>query len=290
MRKIFLGVLIVCLSLGLAAGAMAVPVIDWSAGVDFNVTGTSGGNDSGLFGGCANIAATATQSYGPFDGSVTFKFDSGECPVAFIDGAFIRYNAAAFNVTMQPLGIDNGLFDVRNFAEDGLGIPSNPGLKINVPMEGFDLYGIVNNQIGSVIYNFAGGVDFTMDALGLGFTFNSRQGAPAGSSYGAQLTYALDAMTFTGQYGGFSPNAGGSGTGYVVKVAYTLPGGSGLCLEYYGCDATLNNDVAPFSKIYGEFNTPLAENVTLTFDVASTDAGAGTPAVTAWEGKIGITL
>jgi len=129
-----------------------------------------------------------------------------------------------------------------------------------------------------------------MDALGLGFLFNSNQ-ADETSSYGAQLTYALDAMSFTGQYGGFSPNAGGSGTGYVVKVAYTLPGGSGLALEYYGADATLNGGTPnPYSKLYGEFNTPLSENVTLTFDVTSTDNGSGVDAVTDWEGKIGITL
>jgi len=267
MRKVILGVLIVCLSLGLAAGAMAAPVVAWDASADFNVTGDSSGDNSGLFGGSAQIAASATQSYGPFDGCVVLKYDSGEATPIFLDDAFIKYNAAAFALYFKMLGIDNGIYDIECAPSEAgtltLGIPSKPGLKMEVPMENFSLYGIVNNQTGSVIYNFAGGVDFTMDALGLGFTFNSNQ-ANNSSSYGAQLTYALDAMSFTGQFGGLSPNAGGSGTGYVLKVNYTLPGGSGLALEYYGADANLNQTLNPYSKLYGEFNTPLAENVTLT--------------------------
>jgi len=172
MRKVILGVLIVCLSLGLATAAMAIPEVNWAADLYFNVTGTSGGA-SGLFGGGVTITATATQSYGPFDGLIALKYDSDEaataavqetatswwtwwCPNSvncytglpiFIDDAYIKYNAAAFGLYFRPLGVDQGIYDVETATGPGtLGIPCNPGLKLEVPMENFSMYGIVNNQ------------------------------------------------------------------------------------------------------------------------------------------------
>lgn len=263
MRKVLVGALIVCLSLGLAGMAYAVDT-SWSSSAEFGIEGSSEGA-TGFFSGCANIAVAGSATSGPWSAGVTAKFDSGEGPVAFLDAAFIKYTASSFGLTMQPLGIDNGLYDIEiPFIADllgfPLGIPSNPGIKLDVPMEAFNFFVILNNTSDGdqVIYNFAGGIDFAMGPLGLGFTLNSDQENDA-TSYAAKVSYSADALTLVGQIGGRQAEGFDASTGMYGKLGYTLPGGGAFCLSY-------NTSTTPevdeqWSKIYGEFSTPVAEKV-----------------------------
>ncbi|MCD6575365.1 hypothetical protein J7K97_06810 [Candidatus Aerophobetes bacterium] len=278
MRKVLIGVLIACLSVGLATVAFATE-FSWSGSAEFGIEGTSDGA-SGDFFGSASLTVDATATSGPWGAGVTLEDGA-------ISDGYISYSGAAFTLTMYPLGVDNGVFDVEIWDPaagalvDPLGIPSNPGLKLDVPMEGFDFYAVVNNHANAqVTYNFAGGVGFSMGPLGLDFTFNSNQENKT-SSYGAQVSYSAGSMSFTGQYGGFAPEGGDALTGYYGKLEYTLPGGSAFTLSYNGS--------GEYGKIYGEFTTPLAENVDLTFDVTSTNT-PGADTVTGWEGKIGFSV
>ncbi|MCD6575261.1 hypothetical protein J7K97_06255 [Candidatus Aerophobetes bacterium] len=307
MRKVLIGVLIACLSLGLATVAFAGTEISTSGNIEFKVTGSSeAGAANGLFGaGDVLIDYNVTATSGNWKAVVSPEFDIGGGELGECD-AYLQYSGGAFDLILDPTGIDNGIFDVECAADITLGIPSNPGVKLSVPMEGFDFYAVVNNQQdgSDVIYNFAGGVDFSMGPLGLGFTFNSNQkgvtkedGTPlwdTASSYGAQVTYSADSLSFTGQYGGYSPEGGTGGSGYVAGIDYTLAGGSSFSLYYYGADADLNSADGTartaYSKVEGSFSTPLAENVSLTLTVTSTDDGSGGESVTEWEGKIGFSV
>jgi len=296
MRKVLIGVLIACLSLGLATVAFAGTEISTSGNIEFKITGSSAaGEASGLFGaGDVLIDYNVTATSGNWKAVVSPEFDIGGGALVECD-AYLEYSGAAFDLILDPTGIDNGVFDVECAADITLGIPASPGVKLSVPMEGFDFYAVVNNQQdgSDVIYNFAGGVDFSMGPLGLGFTFNSDQKNKT-SSYGAQVTYSADSLSFTGQYGGYSPEGGTGGSGYVAGIDYTLAGGSSFSLYYYGADADLNSADGTartaYSKVEGSFSTPLAENVSLTFTVTSTDDGSGGESVTDWEGKIGFSV
>lgn len=284
MKKFLIGALIVCLSLGLTGMAMAADV-SWSGSVDLGIEGTSAeGEASGNFFGDWELNVEGTATSGPW--SATVAMENFE-----IDDAYLMYSADAYDLTLDADGIDNDIYDIECAAEDvTLGIPSRAGLQLDLPMETFDFYAIVNNTaVGDEIkYNFAGGVDFAMDALGLGLTFNS-DGENETSSYGAQVTYTMGALSLTGQYGSFSPDEGDAGSGYAGMLTYTLAGGSAFTLEYYGADETLNSADGvtrdAYSSIYGEFTTPIAESVDLYIDMTSTDSGEN-DTVTEWEAYV----
>jgi hypothetical protein len=140
-----------------------------------------------------------------------------------------------------------------------------------------------------------------MGALSLDLVFNSdgdEGNTWYGSSYGLKVGYSLDAISLTAQYGAWSPAANGleAGSGYYFEMGYTLPGGDSFTLSYTGSDKNLNGASSgptdhDYSKIKGSYSHSLAEAVTLSFEVASTDSGlAGAESVTTWTGKISIAI
>jgi len=285
MRKILIGALIVCLTLGLAG--MAAADFSWSGWVDFGITGTSDGA-SGVFADSAGIDVEATATSGPWSGTVAFEDFA-------LDDGYITYGADAFDLTMNPVGIDSDLGDVSCAADVTLGIPSNAGLKLEVPAGGLDFSAIVNNVAAGddVTFNFAGGIDFAMEALGLGLVYNSDQENET-SSYKGEVSYSIDDLSLLLQYGSFSPDDGDAGSGYYFEAGYTISEGTTVTVSYAGADETLNSADGvtrdAFSEIYGEVVKSLADNVDLTIDVTSTDDGSGADAVTAWEALIGFSI
>jgi len=311
MKKILIGALIVCFSLGLAGMAMGVEV-SWSGSADLNISGSEGAA-SGVFGGDASIAVNATVSSGPWSAVVIPKFDTSEDPVAFVDDAYLKYTGEAFELTLDPTGISNGIFDIYAYGPDGAidgapNIASNDGLKLTVPMENFTFFVVVNNQAedSEVFFNFGTGFSFSMDALSVDLKFNSdgyEGNTWYGSTYGVKLGYTAGALTLVGEYGAWSPGADvigevdvESGSGYYGELGYTLPGGSTFTLSYTNSDKNLNgatygaSDHA-YSKIKGVYSYSLSEATTLSLEVASTDDGYGEEkSVTSWKAKIAISL
>lgn len=286
MRKILIGTLVACMSL-LGLAGMAAADFSWSGAVEFGISGTSDGA-SGVFDGSAGIDVEGTATSGPWSGTVAFEDFA-------LDDGYITYGADAFDLTMNPVGIDSDLGDVSCAAAVTLGIPSNPGLKLEVPTGGIDFFAIVNNVgVGDdVTFNFAGGIDFAMEALGLGLVYNSDQENET-SSYKGEVSYSIDDLSLLLQYGSFSPDDGDAGAGYYFEAGYTIAEGTTATVSYAGADETLNSADAvtrdAFSEIYGEVVTALADNVDLTIDVTSTDDGSGADAVTAWEALIGFSI
>jgi len=279
---------------------MAQPEISTSGAIEFILKGTSAeGQASGLFDkGDVLIDYNVTLTSGPWTAVVSPEFDIGGGALAECD-AYMTYSAEAFTLTLDPTGIDNSIYDVEG-AAGCPGIPSHAGLKLEVPF-GSSFYLILNNTADGedVVYNFAGGADFSMGGIDLGVTFNSNGEETDtwyGSSYALKVGYALDALSFLVEYGAFSPSTDGleSGAGYYVEMGYSLAGGGAFTVSYTGVDENMNSadgtDRDAYSKIYAEYTMPIAENVNLTFDVASTDDGSGGDTVTDWEGKIGISF
>jgi len=286
MRKILIGTLVACMSL-LGLAGMAAADFSWSGWIDFGITGTSDGA-SGVFADSAGIDVEATATSGPWAGTVAFEDFA-------LDDGYITYAADAFDLTMNPVGIDSDLGDVACAADVTLGIPSNSGLKLEVPTGGIDFFAIVNNVgVGDdVTFNYAGGVDFAMEALGLGLVYNSDQENET-SSYKGEVSYSIDDLALLLQYGSFSPDDGDAGTGYYFEAEYTIAEGTTALVSYIGADDTLNSADGvtrdAFSEIYGEVVTALADSVNLTIDVTSTDDGSGADSVTAWEALIGFSI
>ena len=286
MRKILIGTLVACMSL-LGLAGMAAADFSWSGWVDFGITGTSDGA-SGVFADSAGIDVEATATSGSWSGTVAFEDFA-------LDDGYITYGADAFALTMNPVGIDSDLGDVSCAADVTLGIPSNAGLKLEVPTGGIDFFAIVNN-VGvddDVTFNYAGGIDFAMEALGLGLVYNSDQENET-SSYKGEVSYSIDDLSLLLQYGSFSPDDGDAGAGYYFEAGYTIAEGTTALVSYIGADDTLNSADGvtrdAFSEIYGEVVTALADSVDLTIDVTSTDDGSGADSVTAWEALIGFSI
>ena len=290
MRKILIGTLVACISL-LGLAGMAAADFSWSGWVDFGITGTSDGA-SGVFADSAGIDVEATATSGPWSGTVAFEDFA-------LDDGFISYAADAFDLTMNPVGIDSDLGEITCAPAEAdsivLGIPSNAGLKLGVPTGGIDFFAIVNN-VGAgddVTFNYAGGIDFAMDALGLGLVYNSDQEAES-TSYKGEVSYSIDDLALLLQYGSFTPEGGDAGAGYYFEAAYTIAEGTTALVSYIGADDTLNSADGvtrdAFSEIYGEVVTALADSVNLTIDVTSTDSGTGADSVTAWEALIGFSI
>ena len=308
MRKILVGAVITCLVVGLATVAMAAkPEISTSGSIEFKISGTSAsGEASGLFGaGDVLIDYNVSLTSGPWTAVVSPEFDIAGGAVGECD-AYMTYSGEAFTLTLDPTGIDNGIFDIYSAVADGApGIPSNPGLKLSVPMENFSFYAVVNNQQSSTdpdsaVFEFGGGFGTTMGALSLDLAFNSAGDEGDtwyGSSYGLKVGYSMEALSLTGEYGSFSPSASGkkSGSGYYVSLDYTLPGGDSFSVSYTGSDKYLNGCGAAtdhdYSKIDATYSHSLAEAVTLSFEVASEDTGlVGAESVTTWNGKVSISF
>ncbi len=288
MRKLLIGALIVCLSL-LGLTAMAAAEFSWSGAVSFGITGASDGASGVLNAGAGGIDVEATATSGPWTGTVGFEDFA-------LDDATLVYGADAFDLTMNPVGIDSGLYDIATAADVTLGIPSNPGMKLDLPTGGVDIFAVVNNSADAadeLVWNFAGGADFSMDALGLGLVYNSDQ-ENATNSYAAQVTYSVSDIDLIGQYGSYTPDGGDAGAGYYVEAGYTLAEGTVLTVSYAGADATLNSADGTardtFAEIYGEVVVTLADNVELTIDVTSTDDGSGVDSVTAWEALVELSI
>jgi len=259
MRKVLIGALILCLSLGLTGAAMAAE-FSWSGSVEFGITGGGDGLD---LAGSASLTLDATAASGPWEAGITFEDEK-------ITDGYLKYNAAAFALSMYPLGVGNDLYDL------GIGdLSSNIGVKLEVPMEGFSFFAVGNKKPGEDIYNFGGGIDFTMDALGFGVIFNSDQEKDF-SSYAGKVTYALDALSLTGEYGAVADGD----SRFYGEVVFSFAGGGSLTGSYLGGE--------DYSEIYGEFTTPIAENVDFTVDATSTTEAGDT--TTTYEAKIGFSF
>ena len=276
MKKGLIGLVIVSFVLVFTAGAMAAE-FSWSGSAEFGIEGTSGGA-AGDFFGSGSLSLDATATSGAWEAGASADIDG-------TPSGYIKYSGQAFALTLKS-GIDNGVFDT-----EVPGIDSHAGLKLEIPMEAFTPYVIVNNVVDGdeVTYNFAGGADFTTDGMGLGVTFNSN-GEDESTSYGVKATYSMDALSLTGEYGVLSPKVGDSGSGYYAEVGYSIAGGGSFTFHYSGADEKLKGTPNPWSEIYGEFTYPIAESVDFTVDVTSTDDGTGGDSVTNYEAKVGFSF
>ena len=275
MRKVLVGALIVCLSLGLATIAMAAE-ISWSGTVDFGITGESGGSVDILTG--WELDVSAADSSGPWSATVAFttgaieiEIEEEEVKLAdalVIDDAYIEYAAEAFTLQLNPVGVGNDLYDLA--VDDDIDLTSNPGISLTIPMETFSFSLVGNKASGADTYNFGAGVDFSMDNLGFGLIFNSDQeSAEFDSSYAGKISYTMDALTLTGEYGAVSGGTLDGVSRYYAELGYTLTGGSVITLSYLGSSEDL-------SEIYAELSTPIAEKVDFIVDLTSTTTGGST--------------
>ena len=286
MRKILIGVLVICLSLGLGGMAMGQLELAWDTTVEFGISGASDGA-SGVFDGSVDLDLVTTATSGPWSIKVEWE-EFG------LDDAYLTYTADAFELTMSPVEVHQNLYDVGCAADITLGTPQNPGVELSIPTGELDFFTVVNNVADGddVNFNFAGGIDFSMDDLGLGLVYIS-DGEAETNMYGGEITYSVNDLDLTAQYGSFSPDDGDAGTGYYFEAEYAIAEGTTVLVSYAGADDTLNSadgvarDV--FSEIYGEIVRSLADNIDLTIDVTSTDDGL-VDAVTAWEVLIGFAI
>jgi len=303
MKKVLVGALIACLTLGLATVAFAGTEISTSGAIEFTVSGTSDGA-SGLFGaGDVLIDYNVVATSGPWKAVVSPEFDIGGDDFCECD-AYIDYEGEAFTLRLDPTGISNAVFDIYSYkADDELNMKGNPGIKLTIPMEGFSFYVVANNQDdgeGNTVFNFGGGVDFSMDSLSFGLKFNSDSVETSdfyGTSYGAKVGYSMGALSLTGEYGAWNPKEDTleAGSGYFFKMVYTLAGGDSLTLQYKSSDENLNGLTSgptdhAYSQIKGVYSHSLAENVTCSFEVASTDNGYDEESVTTWKAKLSISV
>ncbi len=321
MKKVLVTLIAVCFTLGLTVGVMAAePEISTSGTIEFKISGTSEEEQaSGLFGaGDVLVDYNVSFTSGPWTAVVSPEFDIGGEALAECD-AYITYSGEAFTLTLDPTGIDNGIFDIYAYGLDGAidgapNIPSNAGLKLEVPFDTSSFYLVVNNQPDpedseSAAFCFGGGLSTTISDLSLDLAFNSNpitDDAWYGSSYGVKLGYSLEALSLTAEYGAWSPGddevwmeegAGEvkSGSGYYFEMGYTMPGGDTLTLSYTGSDKNLNGagygpSAHEYSKIKGVYSHALAEAVALSFEVASTDNGYAEDTITTWSGKLSISF
>jgi len=283
MKKGLIGLLMVSFILVFAVGAVAADFA-WSGDASFGIKGASPGA-AGDFFGSYDLYLNATLASGAWAVAVEMGKE-GEDPLYFDPS--ITYTGEAFTLTLED-SIDNAVFDTMV-----TGINANPGIKLEIPMEAFTPYLIVNNCVPAVpgdevTWSFAGGLDFTAGAAGFGVTFNSN-GETEDSSYGVKATYSLDALSLTGQYGIFSPSVGDSGSGYYIEAGYSLAGGGSFTGHYSGADEKVGATANPQSEIYAEFVMPIAESVDFTVDVTNTDDGTGGDTTTAYEAKVGVSF
>jgi len=283
-------------------GAVLAADISTSGTIEFKVTGTSeDGQASGLFGaGDVLVDYSVTLTSGTFEANLTPEFDLAGEALTF-DDAYIKWAPDTVSVTMKPLGIDKGLYDIAGINDEPI-IPSNPGISVEMPVVPFTFDLVVNNVAvaDDATFSYGFGIKYQLDGVTLEGVYGDTDVETAtwyGSFYGGQVTAALDALTITGQYGSFNPDTRGyeDGSGYFASLAYVLGEGLGtVTLKYTGLDKNMNGaGVATdkeYSKIYGEYSYPLTDAVSLTLDVASIEPGTGVDSYTEYEVVVGVSL
>jgi len=304
MKKGLLAVVIVLTCALIGAGVATAAEVSTSGAIEFTISGTSEeGAVSGTFGaGDVLVDYNVEVTSGAWGAVVSPEFDIGGGTLAECD-AYITYTSDMATLTLDPTGIDYGLYDVEG-AAGGPNIPSNPGIKVEVPFEPITLTVVANNEgdgTGKLAFHYGLGVDYAMESLTLGVMVNSASKTTPlpdwyGTAYGLKVEYEMAPMTFIGEYGSFSPSKDGlkSGSGYYAEFDYATDEMGDFVVSYTGADKNLNGAGVPtteaYSKIYGEWGYPLTDAVTFTADVTSENVGAGTGAITTYEAKIGISF
>jgi len=270
--------------------------------IEFKLTGTSeDGEASGLFeAGDVEVCYSLTLTSGAFETFVSPKLKlAGELDC---DDAYIKWSPDTLSVTMKPMGIDKGLYDVGGILDEP-NIPSNPGLGFEVPVAPFTFDLAVNNvAVGDEAkFSYGLGVEYVINSVTVGGLFGSTDVEAEtwyGSYYGGKVAVDLAPLTLEGQYGIFSPEAAGleDGSGFFAKVGYDLgeEGLGSVALEYKSIDKNLNGAGYPtpkdYSKLYGEYSYPLTDAVSLTLDAANIEPGTGVDSYTEYEVKMGVLL
>lgn len=322
MKKGLLAVVTILACALVGAGIATAAEISTSGTIEFKISGTSEeGEPSGAFAnGDVNVIYGVTITSGAFEayiapeadltGTVTEAGDGNSTNVLTYDDVYISYKGEMATLTMKPFGVDYGLYDLYAYGEDGAidggpNIPSEPGIKVEVPFEPLTLTAVVNSSTtgdNEVLYNYALDLGYTADSLTFGIMANSTPVEDAtwyGTSYGVKVSYEMAPMTFTVEYGTFSPSTEGyeSGSGYYAEFSYETDETGTFTLSYTGADKYFNvagdTGVADhaYAKIYGEWSYPMMEDTTLTLSVTNEDTGlAGAKAETSYEGKLEKTL
>ncbi len=313
MKKGLLAVVTILACALVGAGIATAAEISTSGTIEFKISGTSEeGEPSGAFAnGDVNVIYGVTITSGAFEayiapeadltGTVTDEEDNSTNVLTY-DDVYISYKGEMATLTMKPFGLDYGLYDLYAAVPDGApNIPSEPGIKVEVPFEPLTLTAVVNSSTddGDVLYNYGLGLDYTADSLSFGVMANSTPVEDAdwyGTSYGVKISYEMAPMTFTLEYGSFSPSAAGkeAGSGYYAELSYETDETGTFKLSYTGADAKFNGAGTPteeaYSKIYGEWVYPVTENTDLTLSAWSEDTGDGTGAATSYEATTETTL
>ena len=309
MKKGLLAVVTILACALIGAGIATAAEISTSGTVEFKISGSSGAGAS-FANGDVNVIYGVTITSGAFEAYIAPKadltgtvtgVDDNSTNVLTYDDAYIKYAGEMATLTMYPFGVDYGLYDLYAAEPDGApNIPSKPGIKAEVPFEPLTLTAVVNSSAdGDVLYNYGLGLDYTADSLTFGLMANSTPVEDEtwyGTSYGVKVSYEMAPMTFTVEYGSFSPSAAGkeAGSGYYAEFSYETDETGTFKLSYTGADAKFNGAGTPtpaaYSKIYGEWVYPVTENTDLTLSAWSEDTGDGTGAATSYEATTETTL
>lgn len=218
------------------------------------------------------------------------------------DGSYLKVYLDGSSVMLKPR-LDYGVFDVYSVThDDPANIPTEPGVKLDVPFKplDMDLVVVVNStpvyKIGGgttgtgnmeTKWNYGTGLTFDVEPISVSVQFVTSDVTDYnwyGSAYGAKLTADLDPISIEAQFATFSPEAAGKkdGSGIFGKVGYALSEGLGdVALEYKGSDKQFNGCGTAtdddYTKIKGSYTYPLAEAVNVTLAVSKIDKGLGDP-------------
>ena len=279
MRKVLIGVLVVCISLGLASAAMADFTTNSGGQVVFGVYGDDGPTCDFYFGGGdIELWYQVMQTCGPWGAEVKVSYDTGEEDDGeiYVRSASLWYDGGTWKATAFPNGVDSGVFDIENCDGGMPGIPCNPGIMFETTADTLDVWLKVNNQCcppcGSdeLVWNFAGGAGFNMDGLGIDFVYNSDQGPKTANSWGVKGTYSMDQLALTGEYGSYTgPWGAPTGNGWYLNGCWNMDTGDSLSVTYMGADANFNDRPVPWSKNSGEYTHVLDSCVSLVLGAAS---------------------
>ena len=289
MKKGLIGVVVlalVALVYGTAFAAITHETVDFEATMEWTIFDETGFMPGTSYPGSALVVPELTLEVGPWSAST--------------EDAYIKYTAE-----MAAIGFyASTSYDIYDF---GVDIAENQGFTLAGDAGGLSIDGVYTSG-----KEYGVGGSYATDMLTIGGKYNST------GAYGVELVYPMAPITLTGQYV-LGPTAlvGALESGILVKGSYALTGNgytddSAVTLQYKSTEAPLlvpitteiSAELVDFpitgttmlgatvastsgvsaATITGTTTTTLAENVTLTLDVAST---AGT---LTYSGKIGVSL